>query len=214
MSPAIEDRLRAMGTLTVQTFLTLDGVLQAPGGPDEDRENGFEFGGWQAPFFDETSGAGIFAAWQGADALLLGRRTYDIFSGYWPTAPDDNSFTPLINALPRYVVSGTLTEATWPGTTILEDADEVVAIKDRHENIIVSGSGDLIQSLLRARLVDRLDLWLYPVAFGTGKRLFGDGTVPTAFTRTGAQAHDGGAVHLEYAYAGEPTLGDMTAESV
>src|SRR5215207_8591320 len=180
MSPPAEDRLRPMGTLTLQTFLTLDGVLQAPGGADEDRESGFEHGGWQAPFFDESSGAGILAGWQGADALLLGHRTYDIFSGYWPTAPEDNSFTALINALPRYVVSRTLTQATWPGTTILGSVDDVAAIKDRHDSIIVSGSGNLIQALLRARLVDRLDLWLYPVALGTGKRLFGDGTVPTA----------------------------------
>jgi dihydrofolate reductase len=200
-----------MGTLTVQTFLTLDGVLQAPGGPDEDRESGFAHGGWQGPFFDETSGAGILAGWQAADALLLGRRTYDIFAGYWPTAPADDSFTELINALPRYVVSRSLTEASWPGTTILRSVEDVAATKDRHDDLIVSGSGDLIQSLLTAGLVDRLDLWLYPVALGQGKRLFGDGTVPAAFTRTAAEPHEGGAVNLQYAYAGEPTYVDMSA---
>jgi dihydrofolate reductase len=202
-----------MGELIVTTFITLDGVLQAPGGPDEDPDSNFEHGGWQAPFFDDTSGPGILEQYQRADALLLGRRTYDIFSGYWPKAPADNPFTQLINGLPRYVASGTLSEAAWPGSTIVRDAAaELPEIKERHARIIVAGSGGLIQTLLRHGLVDRLDLWLYPVAFGTGKRLFGDGTVPAAYRLEGSEAHAGGAVHLRYAYAGEPEYGDMSEQ--
>ena len=200
-----------MGELTVTMFLTLDGVLQGPGGVDEDRDAGFTHGGWQAPFFDDESGQWVFEVYQAADALLLGRRTYDIWSRYWPTGPADSGFTQLINRLPRYVASRSLGEPSWAGTTVLDGdaADAVPRLKEQHDRILVPGSGGLIQTLLRHALVDRLDLFLYPVALGDGKRLFGDGTVPAAFRLEGSQAFAGGAVRLQYAYAGEPTYADI-----
>ena len=199
-----------MGDLTITTFMTLDGVLQAPGGPDEDRKSGFEHGGWQAPFFDAASGERIFKEFQRWDAYLLGRRTYDIFAAFWPTA-GPGRFTTLMNEMPRYVASHTLTQADWPGTTILDGniAEEIVRIKERHRRIGVWGSGDLAQTLLREELVDRLDLWVYPVVLGSGKRLFADGAVPTAMRLTDSATFDGGAVLLSYERTGRPTYGDM-----
>jgi dihydrofolate reductase len=199
-----------MGELIVTTFMTLDGVLQAPGGPDEDRESGFEHGGWQAPFFDPESGERMLQEYGSWDAYLLGRKTYDIFASFWPKA-EDSPFTRLMNSLPRYVASHTLTQADWAGTTILSGdlAEEVARIKERHEQIGLWGSGDLAQSLLREELVDRLYLWLYPVVLGSGKRLFGDGAVSAAWRRVDAATFDGGAVMLSYERTGKPTYGDM-----
>ena len=201
-----------MGELVITTFVTLDGVMQAPGGPDEDHDAGFQHGGWQAPFFDDTSSARVFETYTKADALLLGRRTYEIFASYWPTARADNPFTQRINALPRYVASRTLDEAGWPGTTILDGdlAGEVRALKERHATIIVPGSSDLIQSLLREELADRIEVFLHPIALGEGKRLFGDGTVPAAFRLTESATFDQGVALLSYERAGRPAYGDAT----
>jgi dihydrofolate reductase len=196
-----------MGILAVDLFITLDGVYQAPGGPDEDRSGGFVYGGWQAPYFDDESGAMIGAGIDRLDALLLGRTTYDIFAGYWPNQPD-NPIAAKFNAVPRFVASRTLTDASWAGTTVVSDvATEVRALKDRFREIHVIGSGALARSLIAADLVDRLNLYLYPVVFGTGKRLF-DGTVPTAF-RLAEQpvAFPKGAVSLVYERAGLPVTG-------
>src|SRR5690242_8779919 len=170
-----------MGKLVVTEFVTLDGVAQAPGGRDEDREEGFEHGGWQAPMHDERTGAVIFEQAQHMDALLLGRKTYDIFSNYWPTAPDEMPFTKLLNDVPKYVASRTLTEPlAWEGSSVVggDLAAEIGAIKERHDAVHVIGSLDLLQSLLRLGLVDRLELWVFPVLLGSGKRVFAEGTVP------------------------------------
>lgn len=197
-----------MGTIAVDLFITLDGVYQAPGGPDEDPSGGFEFGGWQAPYIDAESGAMIGAGIDRLDALLLGRRTYDIFAGYWPAFGDDNQIAAKFNAVPKFVVSRTLAEASWTGTTVLREASEVASIKERFAEIHVIGSGNLARSLLAADLVDRLNLFLYPIAFGTGKRLFDAGTVPAAFTLAEPPvAFPGGAVSLVYARAGVPVTG-------
>lgn len=201
-----------MGELVVTEFVTLDGVAQAPGGPDEDRDGGFAHGGWQAPLLDEASGAAVFEAARGMDALLLGRRTYEIFAGYWPTAPEEFSFTRLLNRVPKHVASRTLREPlSWQGSTLLDGelADAVAGLKERHREIHVIGSLDLAQSLLRLRLIDRLELWLYPIALGSGKRLFADGTVPTSFRLRDSVAHAGGAVHLSYERLGTPTYGTV-----
>jgi dihydrofolate reductase len=199
-----------MGELTITTFLTLDGVLQAPGATEEDPAGGFEHGGWQAPLADPASGERILEEAQRWDAYLLGRRTYEIFAAYWPHA-EDGPFTRLMNAQPRYVASRTLTRSDWPGTTILggDLAAEIGGLKERHDTIGLWGSGDLVQSLLRHDLVDRLDLWIYPVLLGTGKRLFADGTVPTALRLTGSSTFDRGAVRLSYERTGRPTYGTM-----
>ncbi|WP_448002922.1 dihydrofolate reductase family protein [Agromyces bauzanensis] len=198
-----------MGIISVDLFITLDGVYQAPGGPDEDREGGFEFGGWQAPYFDDESGEAIGAGIDRMDALLLGRKTYDIFAAFWPHQADDPTAA-TFNALPKFVVSRSLTDPSWEGTTALSDvATEVRALKDRFDEIHVIGSGDLTHSLLEADLVDRLNLFLYPLTFGSGKRLFADGTgAPAAFRLAQPpQAFPKGAVWLAYERAGEPVTG-------
>ncbi len=130
-----------MGIIVVDLFSTLDGVYQAPGGPDEDREGGFEFGGWQAPYFDKESGEAIGAGIDRLDALLLGRKTYDIFAGFWPTAPADDPIAARFNSVPKYVASHTLTDPDWAGTTVLTDvASEVRAIRGTGKRIFRDGT--------------------------------------------------------------------------
>jgi dihydrofolate reductase len=202
-----------MGKLIVTEFVTLDGVAQAPGAPDEDNDGGFAHGGWQAPLYDEEAGTVLFEQASSMDALLLGRRTYDIFANYWPTAPEEIPFTGLLNAVPKYVASRTLADPlAWPGSTLVagELADGVASIKARHDEVHVIGSLDLVQTLLRLDLVDRLNLWLYPVLLGSGKRVFADGTVPTALRLTESVTYPSGTLHLAYETAGAPTYGDMT----
>jgi dihydrofolate reductase len=194
-----------MGTITVDLFLTLDGVYQAPGGPDEDREGDFEFGGWQGPYSDHGVGEAVGAGIDRMDALLLGRKTYDIFAGYWPTQGEDNPFAAKLNAVPKFVVSSSLTDPAWEGTTALADIAQVRALRTRFDEIHVIGSGNLTRTLLEADLVDRLNLFLYPLTLGVGKRLFADGTgVPAAFRL--AQPPQGfpkGATWLVYERAGQ-----------
>jgi dihydrofolate reductase len=203
-----------MGKLIVTEFMTLDGVAQAPGGPDEDRDSGFTHGGWQAPLLDQDSGNAMFEQASHMDALLLGRKTYEIFANYWPTAPDEIPFTKLLNDVPKYVASRTLSEPLdWKGSTLVAGdlTAGITGLKDRHEEIHVIGSLDLVQSLLGSGLVDRLSLWVYPLLLGTGKQVFGGGTVPTALRLTESVNYPSGTVHLTYDNAGEPTYGDMAS---
>jgi dihydrofolate reductase len=204
-----------VGKLIVTEFLTLDGVAQAPGGPDEDRDSGFTHGGWQAPLLDEESGNALFEQAKSMDALLLGRTTYEIFANYWPTAPEGIPFTGLLNGVPKYVASRTLSgPLTWEGSTLLtgDFAESITAVKERHPRVHVIGSLDLVQSLLRFGLVDRFNLWLYPLLLGDGKQVFGAGTLPTALRLTESHAYPGGTVQLTYETAGSPTYGDMADE--
>jgi dihydrofolate reductase len=199
-----------MGKLVVTEFVTLDGVAQAPGGPDEDPE-GFTHGGWQAPLMDQE-GDNVFEQAKSMDALLLGRRTYEIFAGYWPTAPEEIPFTGLLNGVPKYVASRTLADPLdWRGSTVVSEpvAEGVTSLKKRHEELHVIGSLGLVQSLLRFGLVDRLDLWLYPLLLGSGKQVFGDGTVPTALRLIESVTHPNGVLQLTYETAGTPTYGQM-----
>lgn len=201
-----------MGKLIVTEFVTLDGVAQAPGEPDEDREDGFDHGGWQAPLLDPDSGADMFEQASTMDALLLGRKTYEIFAGYWPKAPEEIPFTGLLNGVPKYVASRTLAEPlAWAGTTLVADdlAAGVAAMKERHDEVHVIGSLDLVQSLLRLGLVDRLDLWLYPLLLGSGKQLFGEGTSPAALRLAASVTYPNGTLHLTYETAGVPTYGNL-----
>lgn len=196
-----------MGRLVVTEFVTLDGVAQAPGEPGEDRDGGFTHGGWQAPLVDEGTGAAMFEQAKGMDALLLGRRTYEIFAGYWPSAPEEVPFTSLLNGVPKYVASRTLTEPlAWQGSTVvLGDLTAAVeAMKQRHDEVHVIGSLDLVQSLLRHDLVDRLNLWQHPVLLGSGKRVFAGGTVPAALRLSESVTHPTGTVQLTYETAGAP----------
>jgi dihydrofolate reductase len=204
-----------MGKLVVTEFVTLDGVAQAPGEPDEDRDAGFSHGGWQAPLLDEESAGIMFEQARTMDALLLGRRTYEIFADYWPKAPEEIPFTGLLNSVPKYVASRTLTgPLAWQGSTLVvgDLAEGVNAVKQRHEEVSVIGSLDLVQSLLRLGLVDRLNLWMYPLLLGTGKRVFADGTVPAALRLTSSATYPNGTVQLSYDAAGAPTYGNLAIE--
>ena len=201
-----------MGLIHIEVFATLDLVEQAPGGPDED-PIGFSFGGWQAPLIDEVAGAQIDAAYEGTDALLLGRRTYDIFAAYWPHRNDE--FATLFNAVPKYVASRGKPDLSWAGSTRLgpDLADAVREIRDRHEHVVVVGSLNLVQTLLREKLFDRLDLWVHPIVLGVGKKVFDDGAVPTSLALLEPPvASPEGTVFLRYGLAdGTPGTGDMSA---
>ncbi|MFD8483923.1 dihydrofolate reductase family protein [Kitasatospora sp. NPDC059673] len=202
-----------MGLIHIELFATLDLVGQAPGGPDED-PTGFPFGGWQAPLLDEVTGAQITAAYEDTDALLLGRRTYDIFAAYWPHQKN-GTIAELFNRVPKYVASRHTPDLPWNGSTLLgpDLARAVHEIRDRHDHVKVVGSLNLVQSLLRQKLFDRLDLWLHPITLGTGKKIFDTGTVPTNLTLLDIPvAGPTGTVYLRYQQApGTPATGDMTA---
>jgi dihydrofolate reductase len=149
------------------------------------------------------------------DALLLGRTTYEIFANYWPTAPKEIPFAGLLNGVPKYVASRTLAgPLTWEGSTLLtgDFAESITAVKERHDRVHVIGSLDLVQSLLRFGLIDRLNLWLYPLLLGSGKPVFGDGTSPTALRLTESHTYPNGTLQLTYEPAGLPTYGNMATE--
>lgn len=199
-----------VGIIVANLFITLDGVYQAPGGREEDPEGAFSFGGWQAPVSDDESGASIAAEIGRMDALLLGRKTYDIFASYWPRQSGD--IADALNRVPKFVVSSTLVDPEWAGTTVLPEAAAAGGLRDRHGQIHMFGSGVLIRSLMAAGVLDRLHLWLYPVVLGQGKRLFDTGTVPSTFTLAEpAQSFPRGAVSLVYERAGEVETREMDA---
>ena len=195
------------------TFLTMDGVMQAPGGPDEDHDGGFRHGGWLVPYFDDTLVA-IMTDWtRRAGAFLLGRKTYEIFAASWPlsTDPADEIATAL-NTRPKFVASRTLAEVTWNNSTLLQgDVGAAVAkLKaEGGEEIQVHGSAGLLQTLLERDLVDTLRLWQFPVVLGTGKRLFGEGTIPRAFRLVEKQSTPTGAVLHVYERVGEVRYGEV-----
>lgn len=205
-----------MGFIDIEIFATLDLVAQAPGGPDEDPD-GFDFGGWQAPLVDDVVGAQIDASYEGADALLLGRRTYDIFAAYWPDQEggDDDAIATLFNGIPKYVASRGRPELSWAGSTLLgpDLAREVRDLRDRHQKVKVVGSLNFVQTLLHERLFDRLHLWLHPIVLGSGKKVFDGGAVPTNVTLLEPPAvSPTGVVQLRYGLAdGLPGTGDMGA---
>jgi dihydrofolate reductase len=165
-----------MRKLTVSEFVSLDGVMQAPGGADEDTEGGFRHGGWQMGYFDDVAGERIGASMAQTGAFLLGRRTYEIFASYWPTQSDDDPFAKILNGLPKYVASTTLGEPlAWQNSTLLQgDVAKAVAELKEGEggNIVVLGSGGLVQTLYENDLVDEYALMIHPIVLGSGKKLF------------------------------------------
>jgi dihydrofolate reductase len=198
-----------MGRLVVNTFTSLDGVIQGPGMPEEDREGGFDQGGWQVPYFDQESGQVMSEAIATFGALLLGRKTYEIFAGYWPYAPADDPIAARLNEAPKYVASRTLEAVAWHNSTLLKGdiADEVARLKEAYEEIHTSGSGNLVQGLMKDDLVDQYNVWVYPVLLGSGKRLFAEGTMPTALRLVESRTFGNGAVLLSYEPTGKPEYG-------
>ena len=195
-----------MRRLVVGSMMTMDGVVQAPGGPDEDRDGGFAHGGWLVPSFDEVF-LELQTEWTvQADAFLLGRRTYDIFAASWPTATDpDDRAAAVLNSRPKHVASRTARRLAWANSSLLEgDAAEAVArLKGQPGGEIqVHGSGTLVQTLLRHDLVDGLRIWTFPVTVGAGKRLFADDTPARAFRLVSSQTTPSGAVLNVYERAG------------
>jgi len=202
-----------MRKLVVGTFVTLDGVMQAPGGPDEDRDGGFQHGGWLVPYFDARF-LGIMTEWaKRAGAFLLGRKTYEIFAASWPksTDPADEIATAL-NTRPKFVASRTLARVEWNNASLLngEVVEEVAKLKAQEGGEIqVHGSGNLLQTLLKHDLVDTLRLWQFPVVLGTGKRLFAEGTIPRSFRLVDTQLNTSGAVLHVYERAGGLKYGEV-----
>jgi dihydrofolate reductase len=204
-----------MSTVIINMFLTLDGVAQAPGAPDEDRDSGFEHGGWQVPFFTEEQGA-IVSRWQQpAGGLLLGRRTYDIFAAHWPNVPADHDHAGVaqaLNAMPKYVASRTVRSLAWQNSSLL-DGDvpaAVAALKEQDlGELHVIGSLDLAQTLIRCGLVDEYRLLVYPLLLGTGKRLFADGTVPAGLSLVSTEVVGGGVTANVYRAAGAVSYGSF-----
>ena len=175
---------------------------------------GFEHGGWQAPYRDAEAGQLITEHYSRLKAILLGRKTYEIFASYWPQAGADNPFTKVMNGARKYVASRTLERVEWENTSLLTgDVPAAVArLKESHDEIQLIGSGDFLQTLLQYGLVDRLSLWVYPLLLGSGKRLFADGTIPAALRLATSRTFASGTVFLSFEFAGKPTYGDLDEE--
>ena len=202
-----------MRKLVVGSFLTLDGVMQAPGGPNEDREGGFRHGGWLVPYFDEKFGE-IMTEWtKRAGAFLLGRKTYEMFAASWPKSTDPaDEIAAALNTRPKFVASRTLDKVTWNNSHLLKGdvAEEVAKLKIQGGGEIqVHGSSDLLQTLLKHNLIDTLRIWQFPVVVGTGKRLFGEGTIPGSFRLVDTQQTATGAVLHVYERAGGLKYGEV-----
>jgi len=203
-----------MGEIHIDLFTTVDLVAQAPGGPEEDQEGGFPWGGWQAPLIDEVVGQWVLAGMESLDALLLGRKTYDIFAAYWPHQSDQ--IGTLFNRIPKYVASRGAPALDWSGSTQLGPglAAEVARLRERHAGVHVIGSLDFVQTLLRERLFDFLNLWVHPIILGAGKKVFANGAVPTSLALAEpAATSPNGVVQLRYRLTDRAvTTGDMTEQ--
>jgi len=204
-----------MSKLVVTESVSVDGVMQAPGGPSEDTDDGFAYGGWVAPHFDDEMGGLAVEGALRPEALLLGRRTYEIFAAHWPRVTGDDPIAVKLNAMPKYVASRTLEAVEWNNSTLLSgDAAETVA--DLKEGpggeIRVYGSGNLVQTLLANDLVDELVLWVFPVLLGEGKRLFGEGTRPAGLELAEARTSSTGVALHTYRRAGGVKTGSFELE--
>jgi len=193
-----------MRKIIVLSFITLDGVMQAPGGPEEDTSGGFSKGGWVTPYFDESAGKVMEKQMKPAD-LLLGRKTFEIFAGYWP---EHEAEWPGINDVTKYVMSGTLKQTDWKNSVIINSLADIERLRNSDgTDIQVHGSGELIQLLLKHDLVDELWLKFFPLTLGNGKRLFESGTIPAAFTLTETMATPAGVIIANYKRAGKVITG-------
>jgi dihydrofolate reductase len=200
-----------MRRLIVNTFLTLDGVMQAPGGPGEDDSDGFTQGGWSVNYWDERMGRVMDELMGRPFSLVLGRRTYDIFAGFWPGATEEQGAKPLNDAV-KYVASRSRPALSWDKSVLIDGdaADGVAALKQEDgPELQVHGSADLLQTLIRHNLVDQYRLWVFPVVVGSGKRLFANGTVPAALKLVDSVVSTTGVVIGTYEPAGDIRLGSF-----
>jgi dihydrofolate reductase len=196
-----------MRKIIVVEFITLDGVMQAPGGSKEDTAEGFKYGGWMSPYFDEVGGKEMEIQMEKTAALLLGRKTYDIWTGFWPTHTET---WPQVNKITKYVVSKTLENPTWENTVVLHDIDELKKLKDSEgPDLQVYGSANLIQTLMEYDLVDEFWLKIFPITLGTGKRLFEKGTIPASFKLFNSKVTPSGIIIAYYKRAGEVKTEDI-----
>ena len=203
-----------MRKLIVSTFLTLDGVMQAPGGPEEDDSGGFAYGGWSVHYWDELMGQVMSEAMSAPFDLVLGRRTYDIFAAYWPHAPEEAGAKPLNDAT-KYVVSRSRPTLEWKESVLIEgEAAEGIAELKRGDGpeLQVHGSGNLIQTLMRHNLVDQYRLWIFPLVIGSGKRLFSDGTIPSGLKLLDSKVSTTGVVIGRYEPVGEVVTGSFAPD--
>jgi dihydrofolate reductase len=202
-----------MPKIVVNAFLTLDGVMQAPGGPDEDREGGFSHGGWQAPYVDDVMGRLVTQGISDADGFLLGRKTYDIFASYWPKVTDPNDpIATALNARPKYVVSRSLERVSWNNSSLIqrEVVAEIRKLRQQPGRTVQTwGSTELLQTLLKTDLVDEYRLFIFPVVLGSGKRLFAGGAVPVALKQVESFTSGKGATYHRYERSGKPEYGQM-----
>ncbi|MDR3667569.1 MAG: dihydrofolate reductase family protein [Ignavibacteriaceae bacterium] len=197
-----------MRKIIVLSFISLDGVMQAPGGPKEDTSGGFKYGGWTSPYFEEAAGKIMQKQMKSAD-LLLGRKTFEIFASYWPEHTD---YWPGINDVTKYVLSKTLKKSDWKNSVFLKNVASIKKLKNSNgSDIQVHGSGELIQLLLKNDLVDELWLKFHPVTLGKGKKLFNSGTIPAAFTLTESSVTPVGVIFANYKRSGKVKTGNMGA---
>jgi dihydrofolate reductase len=191
-----------MRKVIVSEFVTLDGVMQAPGLPDEDRSGGFEYGGWQMPLLDDTARKAITEGMAATGGFLLGRVTYEIFAGYWPSAPAEEPLAEIINRLPKYVVSTTLQEPlAWNNSHLINGdvAGEVTKLKqETGKDLQVIGSGELVQTLIRHDLVDEYRIMINPIVLGKGKRLFREGIAKNSLRLVDSETSSTGVLIATY----------------
>lgn len=198
-----------MRKIIVLEFITLDGVMQAPGGPEEDTSGGFKFGGWTAPFFDDFSGKVMAEQMKQPFSLLLGRKTFEIFASYWPQHEDG---WPGVNDATKYVISKTLKKSDWVNSVLINKnvVEELKKLKKQNgPDLKVWGSGNLVQTLLKSDLVDELKLKIFPVTLGKGKRLFEDGTIPAAFKLIDSKISPSGVIFANYKRSGKVKTGTI-----
>lgn len=205
-----------MRKIIVQEFITLDGVMQAPGGPEEDTSSNFKYGGWTAPYFTEADDAAgdFMKRWMESTDILLGQKTFELFAEYWPKHAD---MWPGIIDVTKYIVSDTMSksevdESGWKNSVLLKNVDDIKKLKNSEGPAIkVHGSGNLVQTLFKHDLVDELCLMTFPITLGTGKRLFGEGTIPAAFMITDSLITPNGVIFAYYRRAGEVKTGTVGA---
>ncbi len=204
-----------MRKLIINTFVTLDGVMQAPGGPEEDPTHGFSYGGWSTNYWDDMMNQVMGEFMAKPSEILLGRKTYEIFAAHWPYAKDEPG-AELLNNAKKYVVSRTLSKVYWNNTTLLKDdvVQEIRKLKQQDgPELLVHGSSNLIQTLLKHNLVDEFRLWVFPIVIGKGKRLFDQGTVPSGLKLIDSKASGTGVIVATYIPDGELKTGSFMLDN-